>query len=98
MLKNIYNNDDVISLYINKDEKLFYGFNNNKLNFNNYSNSKNKLEKIRSYLSCKKSRNKNFFDLEESTFEKLTKLKSELKTIKFIKKIGDKKSNKNTKC
>ena len=60
------------------------------MNFNNYSNSKNKLEKIKAFLSCKRSRNKIFFDYEESTLEKLSKLKTELKTIKFIKKIKDK--------
>ena len=97
LLKNRYNNDDFISTYINKNEKPFYGFNNNKLNFNDYSNSKNKLEKIKVYLSCKKSRNKIFFDYEESTLEKLSKLKTELKAIKFIKKIKDKKYIINTK-
>ena len=86
LLKQKYNNDDLFD-YLKESNNSFCGIKKNRLNFNCSSNSKNKLEKIKKYLSRNKSRNYINYIFQESTLDKLLKMKTELKTIKFVKKI-----------
>lgn len=88
LLKQKYNNDDLFD-YL-KESNSFCGIKKNRLNFNCNTNSKNKLEKIKKYLSRNKSRNYINYIFQESTLDKLLKMKTELKTIKFVKKIKNK--------
>lgn len=93
ILKQKYNKDDIIFNYINEDINSFYCLKNNlnnQLYFTNNSNSTKKLEKMKTYLSDKKSRNKTYYSFERNTLEKLSKMKTELKSIKFVYKIKDK--------
>jgi hypothetical protein len=83
LLKQKCNNDEIFN-YIKGDHS-FSGIKKNSLFFNENQNSKNKIEKIKKYLSRNKSRN--YLNYEENTLEKLSKMKTELKSIKFIRKI-----------
>ena len=82
-LKQKYNNDEIFD-YLKGDHS-FNGTNKSRLSFNDNANSKNKLEKIKKYLS--RNKNGNYLAFEENTIEKLSKMKTELKNIKFVRKI-----------
>lgn len=86
-IKNLLKND-VIFKYLYRDHSCG-NVNKNKINYskNNDANSKEKFEQIKSLISNKKSRNYlSSNSKENSTIEKLSKMKEELNSIKFIDK------------
>ena len=83
-IKNLLKND-FISNYLYRDHS-YCDMKKNKINYiNNDSNSKKKLKEIKSLISNEKSRNYlRYNSKENSTIEKLSKLKEELNAIKFV--------------
>jgi hypothetical protein len=83
-IKNLLKND-IISNYLYRDHS-YCDMKKNKIKYiNNNSNSKKKLKEIKSLISNEKSRNYlRYNSKENSTIEKLSKLKEELNAIKFV--------------
>lgn len=85
-IKNLLKND-VIFNYLYRNHS-YCNVKKNKMNYiSSNSNSKKNLEEIKSSMSNKKSRNYlGFYPKENSTIEKLSKMKEELNSIKFVDK------------